>query len=133
MEETELRIGNLVYPFDDINLVDNKTISRDCIIVEYYDLKDTSFLEPVLLTEEWLIRFGFDLDGAQVNGSYYRKEFNYSGGFRDYLSITDKGAGYMFGLTSNYGKQSVLPFHYEHVHQLQNLYYALTGKELTIN
>jgi len=124
MKSNELRIGNYV------------NYEGDSCLFELDDFKNIEFdelsscYEPIPLTEEWLLRFGFEFDGEQINGKYYKKEINYSSGYRDYLSITDKGAGYLFMLTSNYEKHSILPFEYKHVHQLQNLYFALTGKEL---
>ena len=133
MKANELRIGN--YYLEDMTIYaygDTKIVKQ---ITPYWfypqdddDVEEYSF--PILLTEEWLIKFGFELDGEQINGKYYKKEFNYSSGYRDYLSIDDKGAGYMFKLTSNYGKSSILPLTYKYVHQLQNLYFILSGEEL---
>ena len=51
MKETELRIGNLV------NYGDSELI----IGINYFRDGDFNKLEPILLTEEWLIKFGFEL------------------------------------------------------------------------
>jgi hypothetical protein len=74
-------------------------------------------LEPIPLTEEWLLKFGF----AQINNRFTLENFrfhiekpcNYHGFLfcENHIVITDK---------------------IKHVHQLQNLYFALTGEELTI-
>ena len=113
MRVEELRIGNYTYPFDDINLVDDKTIFRDLIEVTYKDIKDTYNLHPIPLTEEWLLKFGFEkLEGwddtffFQLNNVQIT-DYNVSG--CDYDS-----------------------FNIRHVHQLQNLYFALTGEELKL-
>ena len=122
IQAKELRIGNWAY-----SPIMEDNIKVDCIT-------GSINVEPIPLTEEWLIKFGFELDGEQINGKYYKKQLNYSSGFTDYLSIGDKGDDkspiYLFDLTSDYGKFFVLPYHYKHVHQLQNLIFALTGEEL---
>ena len=65
-------------------------------------------LEPIKLTEEWLIRFGFGTG----------KKIGYSG--NDFINDT---------MTVILGEHLIK---IKHVHQLQNLYFALTGEELTI-
>lgn len=125
MKETEFRVGNtILYKGVEVNLTAEDFAEFD------KNLLDLS--KPIPLTEEWLFKFGFELDGEQIRGKYYRLQFAYNSGYMDYISIDDKGSGYMFQLTSNYGKRSILPFNYKYVHTLQNLYFALTGKELEI-
>ena len=68
-------------------------------------------LEPIPLTEEWLLKFGFERLGS---GRFDFKTFTY------YLHDG-----------SFYNKTSRLCT-IKYVHQLQNLYFALTGEELTI-
>ncbi len=66
-------------------------------------------LEPIPLTEEWLVKFGFE-------------------GW-------DKGDYTMNLSNANFYKLPIwqpLAKNIKHVHQLQNLYFALTGEELTI-
>ena len=84
-------------------------------------------LAPIPLTEDWLLRAGF---GKQtVNG------FNI---FHIYVLMTDFylresfKVGYYWGAVIN-GRPYELTdaINYEYVHQLQNLYFALTGDELT--
>lgn len=105
MKATELRIGNYVKdPY-------SETIRL--ISVE----KDASMLRPIPLTEEWLERFGF-YDGRKriVNDSF--------------LQLTEKRrVSYTYRIET--GADISHAWHLEHVHQLQNLYFALTGEELT--
>jgi hypothetical protein len=81
-------------------------------------------LKPIPLTEEWLIKFGFERSAKTfVDGAYavtFRRAKD--GGWAIYDTSTDEGTNY---LTPNLG-------FCEHVHQLQNLYFALTNIELTI-
>jgi hypothetical protein len=69
-------------------------------------------VKPIPLTEEWLLKFGFeysDLNGD--SGLWKIPPFQIYGKYNQFL--------YDYRLDVNY------------VHQLQNLYFALTGEELT--
>ncbi|MBB6109732.1 hypothetical protein SAMN05421821_105150 [Mucilaginibacter lappiensis] len=78
-------------------------------------------IEPVELTEDWLIKFGLSKDEASSNGSV-RYNFRYQ------------------RLTINLHSDGEHPVFFEgncitwvmFVHQLQNLYFVLTGEELTM-
>lgn len=83
-------------------------------------------IHPVPLTEEWLLKFGFeagregDLDLFPLK--YYREPLRYNGKEAN-IFVSD------FGDDSHYD----LPCkHIKYVHQLQNLFYVLVGEELTI-
>jgi len=85
------------------------------------------YFEPIPLTDEWLEKFGFK------NGGYdflfwYLEDFELSG--NDFLNAGESIPEYAFNyyLSSNSHKQIVINY----VHTLQNLYWSLTGKELTI-
>jgi hypothetical protein len=121
MKASELRIGNLILgEVDDwkvgrvvaINVIGGHDVSLDIDSVSYL-IKD---LQPIPLTEEWLGKFGFE---------------NERGLF--------KKNGIIVGLDGDdsiKGQYSV-PYDGEflkvsHVHQLQNLFFALTGEELEI-
>ena len=79
-------------------------------------------LKPILLTEEWFIKFGF-----QYNGYPDSLSLKVLGrGILNAYSISDKprieigtASGYIFGETK-----------IKYVHELQNLFFALTKKEL---
>jgi len=109
MDSKELRIGNLI---NDNGLVESVVVEH-LINDEYYDgLKGC---KPIPLTEECLIKFGF----SKINGKHIEaweligSPFTWS---KDCLNI-----GNGMSITN-----------IKHVHQLQNLYFALTGEELTI-
>jgi hypothetical protein len=105
MEANELRIGSYVsfYPFG-IHRIENAT-----------QLLSIKHLKPITLTEEWLLNFGFEYSA----NSFYEKQ-------RLAISIE-------YGVeVSNYINSIHLTVEIKYVHQLQNLYFALTGEELTI-
>lgn len=81
---------------------------------------------PIPLTEEWILRFGFE--------KFIIKDEIAKNGYRilNKIELQDVGDGY-FRLKHFYmGQIGAENTHVRYVHQLQNLYFALTGEELTI-
>lgn len=118
MEAKDLRIGSYVMD-SEINGDDIKTV---CAVysnsITVHD--DTTIynheLRGIPLTEEWLLKFGFKKYGKTT----LFKKSNVT------LNSMDIGHNRGDGFTLNY-----TPFvKVQHVHQLQNLYFALTGLEL---
>jgi hypothetical protein len=92
--------------------------------VEKYDGMNVTvdLFSGIPITEDWLVRLG--LEKSHGMWSRYFQESN-PGFF--YLELFENGK---FHLTNtDYGKSSVA---IEYVHQLQNLYFAITGEELTL-
>ena len=131
MEASELRIGNYVeceercgdtvYPLTSI--YNDNTI---CFDQAYHKSTELYKAKPISLTEEWLLKFGFrkDVDLGEKTNYYYLNNRDDSfyvdfdlGGY-DEWHIGASNYGYIRGI--------------EYVHQLQNLYFALTGEELKI-
>lgn len=110
MEARELRIGNLVLfePF--------KGSGFEIISVQELPFKKRNVVEPIPLTEDWLVKFGFE-------NLYDTRWQNYS------VDLFGDSEGYW--LLSE--ERTNWPKPIKYVHQLQNLYFALTGKELEIN
>lgn len=124
MKANELRVGNLVHFF--MSTREEKVVEITprwfCSLsagkpdseqreIGASDLN--GYWSGIALTEEWLLKFGFR------KGSLFfsKAEFEF------YFNDGDNGNWYpVVG-----GSVSV-----EYVHQLQNLFYALTGEELTI-
>jgi len=121
MTASELRIGNLVYnqktDIAKIRLVDD---GLGCVGVQskngifYGKIEE---IEPVSLTEEWLLRMGFE-----KNGLYWFDSQDLL------LSYSFTQNTIAIGRMGIYFQNKI-----QYVHQLQNLYFALTGEELTIN
>jgi hypothetical protein len=109
MKAQELRIGNYVYNgFNDITKISS-------IICQYNTsgyLLET--LKPIPLTEEILLKCGFEKTYFE-NIPYFEKG-----------CLTIDGCFYDVELMDS-TKLNII-----HLHQLQNLYFALTGQELNI-
>ena len=104
MKAQELRIGNWVYEIEDAIQVEVVDISN----LYYNDFNDgTIIYTPIPLTEEWLVKFGF----KPLSNDWQK----------DGIIIHTRKRGYVL-------RKSVPIVKY--VHNLQNLYFALTGKEL---
>ena len=113
IQANELRIGNWVkYQFHD-GLKEVKICSNDFKMLDDENLKKyKERYEPIPLTEQWLIDFGF---GKHITLDTYP---TYS---LNNINVND-GVVFIVG----FGFVN----HIKHVHQLQNLYFALTGLEL---
>lgn len=98
-------------PFDDYYWVKNKEG-----IEEFCDF------EPIPLTEEWLLKFGFEK--SNNNTEFYTFDLSK-------LSIHLKSKQYADGRTY-FNSWCIIEKQIEYVHQLQNLYFALTQEELKI-
>jgi hypothetical protein len=117
MKANELRIGNWVrWNYEERS-------EGNVYPVEYgYELDDIknnpNIVKPIPLTEEWLLKFGFEFDKGC---SYWKSEIELTKDtMEEYFTAFDcRGFGFC--------EKEI-----KHVHQLQNLYFALTGEELTI-
>lgn len=105
MKLNELRIGNYVYAFKTIWQIDN---------TDFCNLEQVETYNFIPLTEEWLLKFGFESNPYQdrYENKVIQVECNK---LRGYTELWIDG----------------MP-HIKYIHQLQNLYFALTGEELEI-
>ena len=112
MKANELRIGNWVSNGEIGFQITSKDIyHRD---VRVYG----SFIKGIPITPEWLQRFGFEKIG---NGWQLDVEINH------YCLYSESGKYVdLFVFSDEVGQQC------QYIHQLQNLYFALTGEELEI-
>jgi len=115
IESKELRIGNLFL----------ERFTKEVLIVEELTVDKITFsgdystewqAEPIPLTEEWLVKFGYN------NNQVY---------IRDLKVTTTEDNEPIYYLADEYDN-GVGCNDIEYVHQLQNLYFALTGEELKI-
>lgn len=122
MKANELRIGNWVNSLFCYVIV--KEIYQDNKIAVRYESRKQEVLpikdfNPVPLTPETLKMCGFVYD-SEDNGDSLAESY-----------VLDKLV-WSVGLKEMYYNNEPLP-HIEYLHQLQNLVFALTGKELKVN
>ena len=132
MKPTELRIGNIVHCYDEDRIVSglNNPFNDSNWDVELKDkerdLFTTSEIEdliPIQLTEEWLFRLGWIFND---DTDCYEKYPN--GDMRMFMKYKDVNQSYE---VFNYVTKSLTRKNVKYIHQLQNLYFALTQEELT--
>lgn len=120
IEPKELRIGNLIQTkFGSIvNIV---AIDITSCLIEFetgkIDRRVYLELEPIELIEEWLLKCGFEKENDYM--------YSINKGTIDYFSIWIFSDGIYFCELSK-------PIKLKYVHKLQNLYFELRDKELTI-
>jgi len=125
MTAQELRIGNWVSYRGEKEGVVSSIGSNGFETIRVFNTlpfgsSDLEEYEPIPLTEEWLLRFGFEVAKAYDSINRYSK-----GKFELYSCPNPDNWAYEYAIMV--GKISI---ELKHVHQLQNLYYALTGEEL---
>ena len=117
MKATELRLGSL---FDYKQCIYAANVIRDNFV---YGKNVNGFapgefpidkINSIPLTEEWLLKFGFEKDN-ELNFVKFSFKVHFWSNYNSYMY------GWIGG-----------NIEIKYVHQLQNIYFALTGQELTI-
>ena len=114
MKSTELRIGNLLRYTDYTNVKEQLRgtpfeLTADDIL--FLSENSVHYVDPIQLTEEWLIKLGF---------------VKHSGGYLSSDSAIELTFDFLVW------KPNIKRLKILYVHQLQNLYFAITGQELSV-
>lgn len=127
IDSKDLRIGNLVkylstkdgsdiyQTIQEVSIGFVKCSPLDCKHCGYIGTPEK--LYQIELTEEWLKRFGILKNEIETEGGLIKV---FTDGGEVWSGLGSYGLGYGFEFKISY------------VHQLQNLIYSLTGKELTL-
>jgi hypothetical protein len=133
MKATELRIGNYYQYAGDygITYAQIQEIKHNQFgLLGDFDGTNFEICKPILLTEEWLLKFGFV---SSIPYECFTKWtfHNNKSRIKGWVLIFFNGK-----ICRRYlGKENSIYWNkikVQYVNQLQNLYYALTGEELTI-
>lgn len=114
MKASELRIGNYYNQFEN-----TKKVSWSTLKTLEESTTEQLWCKPIPLTEEWLLKFGFEKVGSNYENRLIILHTNNKTGTFDFL------------LNEPHSNKLIVRV-IESVHQLQNLYFALTNEELTI-
>lgn len=129
MKAEELRIGNLVQ-FDSVCRV--YEIQQNCFYVmneEEISLKNTTCdLQPIPLTEEWLLRFGFEKKDFTWTDKSVSKGLFFKG---NYFIIAEEEGFLLCEL--RYNREQWFIKNMDYVHELQNGWHFLNNEELTFS
>lgn len=113
MEARELMKGNLVMYYNKIHTI--QTIGQWCHTDLSSDELPIDKLKRIPLTDEWLLRFGFDKKSK--NQEWILNKIRICETVHKGLCWVDNDIDFI---------------EVNNVHQLQNLYFALTGQELEL-
>lgn len=136
MKPEELRIGNYVtinnhncysglkgIPFKVVGIQKLERYSIQLSNNEYYDYNQfIEFIQPITLTEELLLKCGFE----KILGGIGWDKFIKDGVELSFAPLVGGGYIPVYRFNNDYIK-------IRFIHQLQNLFYTLTQKELEIN
>jgi hypothetical protein len=109
MKANELRIGNLVNTINGIKKVSDISVDRYCWFLD-------NQCEPISLTEDWLLKFGFKHSG---NAFYIH--------IPSLIEVANIGNDFFYC-----GRKGVSLCNIKYVHELQNIHFALKRTEFTV-
>ena len=124
----ELRIGNLVYNgFNEVITAQSVTE----LSIGGYNIET---IKPIPLTQYWLDKFGFETDYNDIEKTKqsYLLIDSYGLIIKSYMSELDTTKLCLCVMEEYAEDTDELTVTIYYIHQLQNLYFALTGEELTI-
>ncbi len=131
MKATELRIRNLIK--DDGGIYEVERISFDHLIPDQYLINgyDIDVYSGITITEDWLKQFGFIVkQNEPLHRNLKYCDFSHrTKKFRIYLSDFKKHNSIHLSAGDGWFPELV---EFEYVHQLQNIYFSLTGEELKL-
>ena len=144
MKASELRIGNFVNSIAEglrSGYGKVKSIEEDGAVIMFRSghIKriPSDYLEPIAVTEEILSRYGFNMYDYEFETDdsdamvYYQKLKE--GTDKCFFEVGLMPCGeHEFIFKSHYADAELVIAKFSHLHQLQNLYFTLTGQELTI-
>jgi hypothetical protein len=130
IQPNELRIGTLV-----LSRLTGKVVVVDWLVIKHiqdngnfqsaYDTRPV--YAPIPLSEEWLKKFGFEDNSYAVFHKNYSNDGCITVSFKDYAHTTLSD----FPITA-WPNDYSLPIKCIYVHQLQNIWHAITGTELIL-
>jgi hypothetical protein len=129
IKPSEIRIGGYVYYNNQVLQIESYCNGKVNVYAGYYG--DTPHvhgiscgdLEPISLTPEWLARCGFRKDMGGGGGL-----LEFDNGFICFYDMSEPLVGYS-GITDELINGGLMP-NLKYVHQLQNLFFTLTGEEI---
>jgi hypothetical protein len=116
MKASDLRVGSIL----NVSLKSGQGRTLESAIrihdlVNIYENSGSFNYEPIPLTEEWLLKFGFEITSLAMHTKYDKGEISL---------LTRNGSGIFL----TYYQSTKIKY----VHHLQTLYWCLCGEELTI-
>lgn len=118
MKNKDLRIGNL---FQDVYNHVYEVTAGTLMYLRDADDEQAKNVKHILLSDQWLLKFGF---------AEKEKMYSIQHGCIKY-TLTEDHHGFVLGIVRSVNIEWFC-WEIKYVHQLQNLYFSLTGEELNI-
>jgi hypothetical protein len=131
MGTNELRINNYVLFSEDSTVFIVNEVNESGLSVANEDEVtwiEIQEFEPIPLTEEWMVKFGMELYDGFSSTRVLRLNRNPL----DTSILTYNVVEGLLRFSNGHNKGSDLIPYVKYVHQFQNLYFAITGKDLLI-
>ena len=121
MKANELRIGNYYDHNGESKQINPSTIGEVWVA-------ERTWCKPIPLTADWLVNLGFEHE----KDNCYKIPCKIIGGYYKVYYSRINNEIHAFGVSYEDEPKEVNNFSWniKHLHQLQNLYFALTGEEL---
>jgi hypothetical protein len=132
MKAKELRIGNWISTIYGMEFQVYPMAFKQMPTDEKHNLILDTW-KPISLTEEWLLKLGFNKNDKN---RWVKEKSHYAIFYFEYYATGENNSMWRIEYhDTDYGKNEYKDCHQwgeriKYVHQLQNLYFALTGKEL---
>lgn len=127
IKATELRIGNYIKHDPHNPVIEIAQLFSDSFQKKGGGSYTYEYSDGIPLTEEWLTKFGFFEHKSGDEVIHYKSTL-YAAPTIEFVRTVDGIIVTNFCTINDYSQSPNLKY----VHQLQNLYFALTGEELTI-
>lgn len=122
MKAKDLRLGN----YFQSNIIQQVQIEHLEFLLN--DKLDHSGMQPIPLSEEWLLKMGFLPSRLNIKNYIHPSTISFE--LRN-VSILDGGFKIRIGVDEAFSFKAISG-EIQFVHQLQNIFHSLTGEELTI-
>lgn len=125
MLTSDLRLGNLVYKGELFPVEVVEVITELSIETDRHNLCDIKKFRPIPITEEYLLKLGFEYNELYANYQIKIIDGNIN-------SLTLFGDGEWNYCNDSLNASCHFIKEVKYIHQLQNLYYSLTNTELCL-
>lgn len=117
INKNDLRVGNYIERYNKVTGIEDVVQVDGGTPFLAFKGMATLIFNPIPLTEEWMLNFGFNVSEGLFGESYTLND----------ISILTATKGNLCFCWDRFMKEI------KYVHQLQNLYFALTGEEITLH